>query len=158
MRMRTSAAALAAGFAAASMLSVQSFAAVLPIPYTVQLQARASVGSGATTFNLPAGSSFSSSTPDINNNRQVTFKLITSGTSGRQGIWYGQANAANSFGNGGVLSTAPDANASLSDPTLNNGGDAIWPQTSGSTQNGIWKYNATTTNVALLTNGPLGAS
>src|SRR3954447_23445721 len=38
MRMRTSAAALAAGFAAASMLSVQSFAAVLPIPYTVQLQ------------------------------------------------------------------------------------------------------------------------
>jgi hypothetical protein len=157
MRMRSSAAALAAGVVASSMFVADASAAI-PFPYTVQLQARASVGTGATTFNLPAGSSFSSNTPDINNNRQVTFKLTTSGTSGRQGIWYGQANAASTFGSGGVLTNATDANASLSDPTINIPGDVVWPQTFGSSGNGIWKYTAATNVSNLFSNGPVGAS
>jgi hypothetical protein len=157
MRMRSSAAALAAGVVATSLLAADSSAAI-PFPYTVQLQARASVGTGATTFNLPAGSSFSSATPDINNNRQIAFKLTTSGTSGSQGIWRGQANAASTFGSGGVLTNATDANASLSDPTINIGGDVAWPQTSGSTGNGIWKYAAATNVSNLFSNGPVGAS
>jgi hypothetical protein len=134
------------------------FAANLPLPYTVQLQARASVGTGASTFNLPAGSSFSSSTPDINDNRQVTFKLITSGNTGRNGIWYGAANPATPFGSGGVLANATDADAVLSDSTINNAGDVAFPQTFGATGNGIYKYTAATNNTALFSNGPLGAS
>lgn len=162
MRVRTGSAALAAaavaGFSAVSMVAVEASAAPLPFSYTVQLQARASVGTGATTFNLPAGSSFSSATPDINNNRQIAFKLTTSGTSGSQGIWRGQANAATTFGGGGVLTNATDANASLSDPTINTAGDVAWPQTFGSSGNGIWKYTAATNVSNLFSNGPVGAS
>ena len=76
---RTTSAALGLGVAIASSSVVfvpSDSAQAAPIPYTFQLQARASVGSGATTFNLPSGSAFSSATPDINNNRRVTFKPL----------------------------------------------------------------------------------
>ena len=145
--------ALALGVANYSAVSLGS---PLPLPYTFQLEARASVGTGATTFNLPAGSAFSSATPDINNNRQVTFKVLTNGSTGFQSIWYGSAANAGNLGTGGIV-YAPAQDVSLSDPALNNNNVTVFPQTFSSA-NGIYKYVAATNTTTLHTAGPLGAS
>jgi hypothetical protein len=140
----------------AAASAATSFAAPLPLPYTFQLEARASVGTGATTFNLPAGSAFSSATPDINNNRQVSFKVLTNGSTGFQAIWYGSAANGGNLGTGGIV-YAPTQDVSLSDPALNNNNIAVFPQTFSSA-NGIYKYVAATNQTTLHTAGPLGAS
>src|SRR3954454_1559234 len=129
-RSSCAAALVAAVAATVSFTSSSSLATPLPASYTIQLQARASVGTGATTFNLPAGSSFSSVTPDINNGRQVTVKISTNGATGTQAIWYGLANPGNTFGAGSIVRNATDANASLSDATISNNNIVAWPQTS----------------------------
>ncbi|CAN5375423.1 hypothetical protein BH09PLA1_BH09PLA1_15350 [soil metagenome] len=148
--------AFAAACAAGLLVSSSIAQAALPLPYTVQLQARASIGSGASTFNLPAGSAFSSATPDINNNRKVVFKTTVTGSTGFQGIWYGMADPSNALGSG-AMAYAPNQDIQLSDPTLNNSNFSVFPQTLSSA-NGIYKYDPGTGNTTLLTNGPLGAS
>src|SRR4051812_42940127 len=140
--------------------STQALGVALPISYTVQLQARASVGTGASTFNLPAGSSFSSNTPDINDGRQIVFKTTTSSTSATSpnGFWVGQANAATQFGSGSLKFTAPDNNGLISDPTINNTGDAAFPMTGASSGNGMYKYSASSGTAAIFTTLSAGAS
>jgi hypothetical protein len=151
MRRILASAALFSGLAG----SCVSLGSALPLPYTFQLQARASIGPGATTFNLPAGSAFSSATPDINNNRKVAFKALLNGATGEEAIWYGGATAG-PFGAGGVVFNA-SSGGSLSDPALNNNNVAVFPQTF-SAANGIYKYDANSNTSGLHTAGPLGAS
>jgi hypothetical protein len=145
-------AALCTGLAIASTSTAASAGL---FPYTTQLQARASVGTGASTFNLPPGSAFSSATPDINNNRRVTFKALLNGATGEEAIWYGGVGAG-SLGSGGVVFNATSG-GSLSDPTINNNNIVVFPQTFSSA-NGIYKYDGNTNTSMLHTNGPLGAS
>ena len=151
MRRSTSAAALGLGlvFASASVSEGGLY------PYTTQLMARASVGSGASTFNLPSGSAFTSATPDINNNRRVTFKALLNGATGEESIWYGGVSAG-SLGTGSIVFNA-SSGGSLSDPTINNNNQVVFPQTFSSA-NGIYRYDGNTNTAALHTNGPLGAS
>ena len=153
-RMTSAALGLGLAFASSSVIFPSSAEAGL-FPYTTQLQARASVGSGASTFNLPAGSAFSSATPDINNNRRVTFKALLNGATGNEAIWYGGVSAG-SLGTGGIVYDGAGG-AALSDPTINNANQVVFPQTLSSA-NGIYRYNGNTNTAGLHTNGPLGAS
>lgn len=120
--------------------------------YTIELEARASIGSGATTFNLPAGSAFSSNTPEINDSRTVTFKTTTSGSGSNagNGLWVG------AHGVGGLVYIAPNS-GSISDPSLNNSGVIVFP-TLDVTPAGIYRYQPTLGTTTLFSNGPLGAS
>jgi hypothetical protein len=124
-------------------------------PYTTQLMARASIGAGASTFNLPSGSAFSSATPDINNNRRVAFNPLLVGSTGFEGIWFGQTSAG-SLGTGSVV-YAPNEDVSISDPNLNNNNVVVFPQTFSSA-NGIYRYDPVPNTTVLHTAGPLGAS
>jgi hypothetical protein len=154
---RTTSAALGLGVAIASSSVVfvsSNSADAAPIPYTFQLQARASVGTGATTFNLPSGSAFSSATPDINNNRRVTFKPLLNGATGNEAIWYGGVGAG-SLGTGGIVYDGAGG-AALSDPSINNNNMVVFPQTFSSA-NGIYKFDAGTGSTTLFTNQPVGA-
>jgi hypothetical protein len=153
---RTTSAALGLGLAfASSSVVFPSIADAGLFPYTTQLQARASIGSGASTFNLPAGSAFSSATPDINNNRRVTFKALLNGATGEEAIWYGGVSAG-SLGSGGLVFGASPGGL-LSDPTINNNNLVVFPQTFSSS-NGIYRYDGNAGTAALYTNGPLGAT
>jgi hypothetical protein len=154
---RTTSVALGLGVAIASSSAFVSFhrAGAAPIPYAFQLQARASVGSGATTFNLPSGSAFSSATPDVNNNRRVAFKPLLNGATGNEAIWYGGVGAG-SLGTGGIVYDGGSGSA-LSDPSINNNNLVVFPQTFSGT-NGIYRFDAGTGSTTLFTNQPAGAS
>ncbi len=116
-----------------------------------QLQCRANFGAA---FNLPAGSFFTSSTPAINDKRQVAVNLVNvnlPGDTDPPGIWFGQN------GVGQVEWTSADVEASIGSISLNNGGFVIFP-INFSSPNGIYFYNSVADAGGVLTTQPIGSS
>ncbi len=123
----------------------------VPTYNTFQLQARSNLcANEAQGFNLPCSVFFNSSTPAINDHAKVVIKLDVIGSSGKQGIWYG------GNGTGSIVYQSP-VDASVSDPTLNNAGYAVFPQTLSS-QNGLYYYNSQTQMSGLRSTLPFGTT
>lgn len=112
-----------------------------------ELQARSNFGSA---YNLPAGSFFTNSTSDINDQASVTVKIVNIAGTDSQGIWFGGG------GEGEIVYTSPTG-AFFSDATLNNSDRVVFDQ-SYSSLDGIYYYNAVSGEGDFLTNQPLGAS
>lgn len=108
--------------------------------------------SGATSaFQIPVGSSWSSATPSLNDQRQVALHINAVAPSQHAGIWKGSPEG------GGIVATAPDSNTLYSDTGMNDQGNIVWRRAESST-NGVMKYDADSDTFALLTNAPLGAN
>ena len=127
---------LAAGLALALALSpalMQPAAGnVLPGWSEIELQARASFASG---FNLPAGSSFNSGTPAINDAGEMSFRLlVVGGTGGFSGLWKG-AN-----GSGSVVHV-PAQDWLIGDPSIDSSGRVLFEQFDVFTD-GLYIYDA----------------
>jgi hypothetical protein len=124
--------------AVASSFAPESPAAadvVAPPSYsTIGLQARSNIVDG---FNLPAGSSFNSGTPALNDSAVVAFRLIVDGSTGDAGLWYG------SDGAGSVVYGAPTGPL-LSDPSLNSAGKCAFEQADIGLSDGILVYDPVT--------------
>ena len=103
------------------------------------------------SFQIPLGSSWSSATPVINNQRQVGLTINAVAPSFRAGIWQGDPNG------GGIVAIADDDDSLFSDVSQNDDGDLVWRR-AFSSQDGIMKFDAGAGTTAFLTNAPLGAS
>jgi len=118
--------------------------------YTFELQARTNfaVNPGG-TFNVPPGYFFSNADIQVNDSRQVSFRLgATPGLF--QSVWFGQN------GLGGIAYNSPD-DAFISETALNNNGRVIWPMTFVATP-GIYFYDHPSAASGFLTSRPLGTS
>lgn len=151
------AAAAAAAVVSVSALAGTAWAAPLPAgAYSLQLQARAATGGSA--FNMPAGSSFTSISPQINDAGTVTFRVQTVGGtfdpgSGESsyGIWRGARGA------GSIVYTGALGALVTSDTHTNQAGATVWTQGLSSTD-GIYRYDPATGTSARIINGPPGAT
>lgn len=131
------------GIAAIAAVSVAASAlATVPEYPAFELQARSNIVDG---FNLPAGSSFNSGTPALNDGGAVAFRLIVVGSSGNAGIWTGAG------GVGSVVYEAPSESLT-GDPSINTAGDVLFEQFFGS--DGVFLYDASADTTALRI--PLG--
>jgi hypothetical protein len=137
------------GIALAASLALAAPAlAEVPDYATFELQARSNIVDG---FNLPAGSSFNSGTIALNDAAQVAFRLVSVGTTGRGGIWFGAA------GNGEVVYTAPP-DPIVADPSINNLGLVAFEQYDFGGSDGVFIYDpaAGDTTLAVPPGGPFG--
>ena len=118
--------------------------------YVPQLQARVS---GFDGFNLPTGSSFSSGTPDIDEQGLVAFRLIGVGFTGIGGMWVG-AN-----GSGGIVYQAPNADPVITDPGIA-AGLVVFDQYTLAGSQGLRRYSVLTgqTAVAIQPGGAIGVT
>ncbi|MEZ5064770.1 MAG: FlgD immunoglobulin-like domain containing protein [bacterium] len=123
---------------AASLLPFLASPVVAAVPTysTFELQARSEFVSG---YNLPAGSSFNSGTPTLNDDATLSFRLIVVGNTGNAGLWVGAG------GSGGVVYHAP-ANWLLSDPTINSAGKVVFEQADIGISDGVLLYDPVTGN------------
>lgn len=139
-----------AAFALAALAALsRSPSAGADVPdYIPQIQARVS---GFDGFNLPAGSSFSSGTPAIDEQGLVAFRLISVGFSGIGGMWVG-AN-----GSGGVVYQAANDSPVITDPGLA-AGIVVFDQYTLAGSQGLRRYTVLTgqTAVAIQPGGPIG--
>lgn len=104
-------------------------------------------------FQIPVGSSWSSVTPSVNDQRQVSMYINAVAPSLRAGIWQGSPDG------GAIVAEAGDSSTLYSDTGTNNAGDIVWRRAeSGSEPNGIMQYDADDQTFGLLTNAPIGAS
>ena len=118
--------------------------------YVPQLQARVS---GFDGFNLPTGSSFSSGTPDIDEQGIVAFRLIGVGLTGIGGMWVG-AN-----GTGGIVYQAANADPVVTDPGIA-AGAVVFDQYTLPGSQGLRRYSILTgqTSVAIQPGGAIGVT
>ena len=118
--------------------------------YVPQLQARVS---GFDGFNLPTGSSFSSGTPDIDEQGTVAFRLIGVGFTGIGGMWVG-AN-----GSGGVVYQAANDQPVVTDPGIA-AGIVVFDQYTLAGSQGLRRYTVLTgqTSVAIQPGGAIGVT
>jgi hypothetical protein len=116
--------------------------------YVPQLQARVS---GFDGYNLPIGSSFSSGTPDIDEQGTVAFRLIGVGFTGIGGMWVG-AN-----GIGGIVYQAANADPVVTDPGIASG-VVVFDQYTLAGSQGLRRHNVLTgqTSVAIQPGGAIG--
>jgi hypothetical protein len=140
---------LASAVAPLALALVPSAAADVP-QYLPQLQARVSSFDG---FNLPTGSSFSSGTPDIDEQGTVAFRLIGVGFTGIGGLWVG-AN-----GTGGVVYQASNADPVVTDPGIS-AGVAVFDQYTLAGSQGLRRYSSLTgqTSIAIQPGGAVGVT
>src|SRR5690554_2813458 len=86
------------------------------------------------SYNLPPTTFFNSATPALNNNGQVTIRLSTiDGNGDRRGLFFG------SGGSGGIVWEG-SLDSLVSDPSINNHGFVVAPQTFSSL-NGLYFYD-----------------
>ena len=118
--------------------------------YVPQLQARVS---GFDGFNLPTGSSFSSGTPDIDEQGTVAFRLIGVGFTGIGGMWVG------ADGSGGVVYQAANDQPVVTDPGIA-AGIVVFDQYTLAGSQGLRRYTVLTgqTSVAIQPGGALGVT
>jgi hypothetical protein len=102
---------------------------------------------GDILFNLPAGSSLSSATPVINDDRQAGVKVVYPGASG---VFLGR-DASGSI----VFSAASPA--FVSDPAINGPGALLWEMADVATP-GLYLYDPDSGQSDFYTNRPLGAT
>jgi hypothetical protein len=124
---------------------VSAASAALPTYIDYELQARASF---STPFNVPAGASFSSTTPTLNNSRHVAFAFSEPVNFDKQ-IWSGEK------GIGAPITTAYER---ASDPHINDAGDITWSAGAffgTSPDDGVWR--AVNDVPTKLTTGPASA-
>ena len=117
--------------AAAACICTMQTIADLPTYDNFQLQARSNIVDG---FNLPSGSSFNSGTPVLNDSGQVAIRLVTVGTSGQAGLWFGED------GFGTIVYTAPPGPI-FSDPSMNASGQTIVEQSDTGGTDGVFLYD-----------------
>jgi hypothetical protein len=124
----------------------------VPTYSTFQLHVRSNLCANVQegTFNIPCNHFFNSSTPWTNNCGRIAVKLDVIGSTGGQGVW----SSVNAMG--GIVYTSP-ADASVSDPTINNAGYIVFSQ-SLSSQNGLYFYNTRAMMGGLRTTQPFGTS
>ena len=118
--------------------------------YVPQLQARVS---GFDGFNLPTGSSFSSGTPDIDEQGTVAFRLIGVGFTGIGGMWVG-ANGA-----GAVVYQAANDQPVVTDPGIS-AGIVVFDQYTLAGSQGLRRHVVLTgqTSVAIQPGGAIGVT
>ena len=135
--------------AAAAMLLAPVASADVP-DYVPQLQARVS---GFDGFNLPTGSSFSSGTPDIDEQGTVAFRLIGVGFTGIGGMWVG-AN-----GSGAVVYQAISDDPVVTDPGVA-AGIVVFDQYTLAGSQGLRRHVVLTgqTSVAIQPGGAIGVT
>jgi len=108
--------------------------------------------SGPTSsYQVPAGSSWSSSTPTLNDHREVALHIQAVAPAFRAGIWSGSPEG------GAVVALADDDASLYSDASINTAGDIVWRRAE-SAQNGVMLYEAATGDFGFLTNAPLGST
>lgn len=158
---RAAAVGTAVGVAAAALVAAVAPAtasgAILPLSaYTFELQARAATGGSA--FNLPAGSSFSSISPQINDAGTVSFRVQTVGGTfdpgsgeSKYGIWWGGRGA------GSIVATGDLGALVTNDTHMNQAGVTVYTQ-GLSAADGIYRYDPSTGTSARVINGPAGAT
>lgn len=115
-----------------------------------ELLMRSGAGSA---FQIPVGSSWSSVTPSVNDERQVAMYInsVPVPPDFRAGIWQGSPDG------GDIVAVAGDNSTLFSDTGMNNNGDIVWRR-AFSSADGVMRYDADSDSFALLTNGPIGAS
>ena len=118
--------------------------------YVPQLQARVS---GFDGFNLPTGSSFSSGTPDIDEQGLVAFRLIGVGFTGIGGMWVG-ANGA-----GGIVYQAANSDPVITDPGVASG-LVVFDQYTLAGSQGLRRHTVLTgqTSIAIQPGGAIGVT
>lgn len=104
----------------------------------------------ASAHNIPVGSSWNSSTPTLNGNREVSLHIQAVAPDFSAGIWSGSPDG------GEVVALADDASL-YSDSDINAAGDIVWRRAESS-QNGVMLYDAATGEFGFHTNAPLGSS
>lgn len=138
-------------------VAAPAHAAIPPLSaYSFQLQARAATGGSA--FNLPAGSSFTSISPQINDAGTVSFRVQTVGGTfdpgsgeSRYGIWRGAR------GSGGVVALGDLGALVTNDTHMNQAGAIVWTQgLSGA--DGVYRYDPGSGTSSRVINGPAGAT
>jgi hypothetical protein len=139
---------------ATSVLSaITSLEAHAAVPHydVFQLQARSNLcaNPGEGTENLPCDYFFANATPALNDQGRWAVKLDVMGATGSQGILTGIDGAA------AIVYTSP-ADATLSDPWINNNGVIAFPQ-GFSSKNGVYAYDTGKGAGGLLTADPFGA-
>lgn len=106
----------------------------LATDYSFQLQVRGNLAANpGSSFNVPHGTTFNSTTVSMNNLGEVASKISTVGTTDHQGVWYGPGN-----GTGGVVAELGNIDVqSLSDVNIGATGRIITSQ-SFSSQDGFY--------------------
>lgn len=106
----------------------------------VELQARTNLLVNDEGYNLPPGSSFNSISPDINNARQVAFRVQHVAEEnpilGRPGVWLG------SGGEGEIVHTGENDWTITVDPTLNDHGDIAFALAPSIMESHLYVYDA----------------
>lgn len=120
----------------------------LPSYSIFELQARSNIIDG---YNLAAGSTFNSATPDLNDAGTVTFRLILDGATGNSALWYGAAGA------GSAVHQATD-DFLISDPFIDDLGRVSFEEFDFGVTHGVFVYDplAGVASVAVPPGGPLG--
>ena len=138
-----------ATMAACMCVAISHVSAGVPTYSEFQLKVRSNFCvNPAGSFNLPCNVFFANATPALNDARQVAIKLDVLGSS--QGIWFWD-------GKEGIIAYTSPADAGLSDPTINNSGYVVFPQ-SFSSQNGVYFYDHVAGTNGLLTSAPIGTT
>ena len=107
--------------------------------YLPQLQARVT---GFDGFNLPAGSSFSSGTPDIDDLGLVAFRLIGVGPTAIGGMWVG------THGSGAIVYQAANDLPVITDPGIA-AGVVVFDQYTLAGSQGLRRYTVLTGQTAV---------
>jgi hypothetical protein len=116
------------------LVAAPSARAAVPTYSTIELRARSNIVDG---YRMPAGSSFNSGTPSLNDAGALAFRLIVVGNTGNAGLWYGKGAA------GGVVYGAP-AGPILTDPFVNAAGRTSFEQTDFGLSDGVFVYDPVT--------------
>ena len=107
---------------------------------TIELQARGNLLVNDEGWNLPPGSTFNSTTPDINDAAQVAFRVQLVGAEDNPfdlapGVWLGGG------GEGEIVYRGAN-HQMISDVSLNEWTDIAFPLSEGSVQNVLYRYDA----------------
>lgn len=107
---------------------------------TVELQARTNLLANDAGYNLPPGSSFTSITPQINEEAEVSFRVqYVAGldpTVGSPGVWFGAG------GEGEIVYTGPEGGSIPGEAILNDHGDIAFTLGTGGVDNDLYLYKA----------------
>lgn len=144
-----------AGAAIVTLTSSFASAVLFPVGYTHQIQVRGNLAANpGPSFNVPHGTTFSSTTVALNNSGVVATKISTIGLTSNQGIWSGPGN-----GTGGIVATGPDIDTALwSDVSIGNTGRIILP-VSSSASDGLYRRDTVDApGVTFMTKQPLGST